>query len=200
MPHESSAPPPREPTPPVSRGGRGIRLVRHALGERPRWPEQATLTARDPGPRTAAGDLWRGVTRVLIGQPIPATHADERLSRVKALAVPSSDAISSVAYRPEAALLALVAIGLVRVFILHGPAADGVPRAPVAGGEAVGVLLVLKAMAQLDQAWRAQSANHVPRACGTVVTSVPYHLEREPVSAQVRHIIPEAGSQPRARS
>ncbi len=98
--------------PPITPGGRGIRLVRHYLGERPRWPERATLTARDPGPKTAAGHLWRDVKRLLIGQPIPTTHAaNERLTRLKALAVLSSDAISSVAYGPEAALLVLSAAG-----------------------------------------------------------------------------------------
>ena len=86
--------------------------MRHYLGERPRWPEQGTLTARDPGPKTRAGHLWRRIKRVLIGQPIPTTHAaHERLTRVKALAVLSSDAISSVAYGPEAALLVLSAAG-----------------------------------------------------------------------------------------
>src|SRR6202049_1085986 len=111
-PSDSSAPPSRDSVPPISRGGRGIRLVRHYLGERPRWPEQATLTARDPGPRTAAGHLWRRIKRGLIGPPIPTTHAShERLSKIKALAVLSSDAISSVAYGPEAALLVLSAAG-----------------------------------------------------------------------------------------
>ena len=42
-------------------------------------------------------------------------------------------------------LLVLVAIGLVRVFVLHDPAATGVARTPVGGREAVGVLLILKA-------------------------------------------------------
>src|SRR6202158_4993402 len=112
MPSDSGATPPRDIAPPISRGGRGIRLVRHYLGERPRWPEQATLTARDPGRKTAAGHLYRQTKRVLIGQPIPTSHAShERLTRVKALAVLSSDAISSVAYGPEAALLVLSAAG-----------------------------------------------------------------------------------------
>jgi amino acid transporter len=62
--------------------------------------------------KTAAGHLFRRIKRVLIGQPIPSTHAaHERLTRLKALAVLSSDAISSVAYGPEAALLVLSAAG-----------------------------------------------------------------------------------------
>jgi amino acid transporter len=97
---------------PVSPGGHDIRLVRHYLGARPRWPERGTLTARDPGPTTPAGHAWRRVKRFLIGQPIPSSQAvHERLTRVKALAVLSSDAISSVAYGPEAALLVLSAAG-----------------------------------------------------------------------------------------
>src|ERR1700730_15854599 len=111
-PGDSSETPSRDAAPPTRGGGGGIRLVRHYLGERRRWPEQATLTARDPGPRTAAGHLYRQIKRVLIGQPIPTTHAShERLTRVKALAVLSSDAISSAAYGPEAALLVLSAAG-----------------------------------------------------------------------------------------
>src|ERR1700730_1551088 len=120
-PGDSSETPSRDAAPPISRGGRGIRLVRHYLGERPRWPEQATLTARDPGPKNAAGHLYRQIKRVLIGQPIPTTHAShERLTKVKALAGLSSDAISSVAYGPEAALLVLTAAGA-RALVLHLP-------------------------------------------------------------------------------
>ncbi len=332
-PSDSSAEPSRDAAPPISRGGRGIRLVRHYLGERPHWPEQGTLTARDPGPKTAAGHLYRQIKRVLIGQPIPSTHAShERLTRVKALAVLSSDAISSVAYGPEAALLvlsaagagalvlnlpisaaiavlliivtfsyrqtifaypsgggsyivasenlgripgliaasallidyvltvavsvasgvaalasavpaladslvplglafiallaignlrgvresgalfaaptylfivslfALVAVGLVRAFVLHDPAATGVPRTPVPGGEAVGTLLddldqcqpgatITVVLPELvpahwwEQPLHTQTALRLKAALlfrpGTVVTSVPYHLERE---------------------
>lgn len=77
-----------------------------------RWPASDTLTAHDPGSMTAAGRLWRSGKRLLIGRPIPTTQAvHERLTKVKALAVLSSDAISSVAYGPEAALLVLAAAG-----------------------------------------------------------------------------------------
>jgi len=112
VPRESSTAPPADVVPPISRGGRGIRLIRQYLGDRPPGLEETTLTARDRGPRTAAGRLWRQGKRVLIGRPIPSTQAaQERLTRVKALAVLSSDAISSVAYGPEAALLVLSAAG-----------------------------------------------------------------------------------------
>src|SRR2546426_966642 len=52
------------------------------------------------------------IKRFLIGPPIPTARADhERLTKFKALAVLSSDAISSVAYATEAILLTLVAGG-----------------------------------------------------------------------------------------
>jgi len=52
------------------------------------------------------------IKRFLIGAPIPTARADhERLTKFKALAVLSSDAISSVAYATEAILLTLVAGG-----------------------------------------------------------------------------------------
>lgn len=59
-------------------------------------------------PRGPLGWVWR----TLIGSPIPTwAEQHERLSKVKALAVFSSDALSSVAYAPEAVLLILLAAG-----------------------------------------------------------------------------------------
>jgi amino acid transporter len=52
--------------------------------------------------------------RLLIGAPIPTARAEhERLTKLKALAVLSSDAISSVAYATEAILATLIAAGSV---------------------------------------------------------------------------------------
>lgn len=52
------------------------------------------------------------IKRLLIGAPIPTARAEhERLTKFKALAVLSSDAISSVAYATEAILITLVATG-----------------------------------------------------------------------------------------
>ena len=97
---------------PVSPGGHGIRLVHPYRGDGSRRSDRATLTARERGPSTAFGHSWRRLKRFLIGRPIPSTQAvPERLTRMKALAVLSSDAISSVAYGPEAALLVLSAAG-----------------------------------------------------------------------------------------
>src|SRR3989442_3503296 len=59
-------------------------------------------------PRT----VWDRLKRVFIGAPIATAQAEhERLTKFKALAVLSSDAISSVAYATEAILLSLVAAG-----------------------------------------------------------------------------------------
>jgi amino acid transporter len=51
--------------------------------------------------------------QIILGSPLPtAEHAHQRLSKVKALAVFSSDALSSVAYATEEILLVLVTAGL----------------------------------------------------------------------------------------
>ena len=56
--------------------------------------------------------VWGRIKRVLIGSPIPTARAEhERLTKVKALAVLSSDVISSVAYATEAILATLIAAG-----------------------------------------------------------------------------------------
>jgi amino acid transporter len=58
------------------------------------------------------GRLGYQVKRALIGEPIATARADhERLTKVKALAVLSSDAISSVTFATEAILINLVAAG-----------------------------------------------------------------------------------------
>ncbi|MHB8571940.1 MAG: APC family permease [Candidatus Dormibacteria bacterium] len=71
------------------------------------------LRARRPHqPRTAAGRAVRAVRAAVLGTPLQTVQrAHETLSRLKALAVLSSDAISSVAYGPEQVLVVLVAAG-----------------------------------------------------------------------------------------
>lgn len=55
---------------------------------------------------------WGRIKRVLIGTPIPTSRAEhERLTKFKALAVLSSDVISSVAYATEAILATLIVAG-----------------------------------------------------------------------------------------
>ena len=82
------------------------------------YPRQPTLRRVRTGvlEATAVSQKPQGVLgrikRVLIGSPIPTSRAEhERLTKFKALAVLSSDVISSVAYATEAILATLVAAG-----------------------------------------------------------------------------------------
>ncbi|HEX8036942.1 MAG TPA: APC family permease [Ktedonobacterales bacterium] len=64
-------------------------------------------------PRSSRGRLYEQVRRVMIGRRLAtAEQVHERLTKVKALAVLSSDAISSVAYGTEASLGILITAGL----------------------------------------------------------------------------------------
>src|SRR5438552_7948155 len=72
---------------------------------------EASLTLEEP--RGAWGKLWR----VLVGSPIHSElEVNERLTKKKALAVFSSDALSSVAYAPQATLVILLAAGASAIF------------------------------------------------------------------------------------
>ncbi|MDI3338989.1 MAG: APC family permease [Sphaerobacter sp.] len=65
-------------------------------------------------PRTTLGRYLRQLRRMLIGRPLrTAEEAHERLTKVKALAILSSDAISSTAYATEEIMLILVLAGSV---------------------------------------------------------------------------------------
>jgi amino acid transporter len=78
---------------------RTLRRVRRGVLE-------ATAVAQAPH------GVWGRIKRVLIGTPIPTSRSEhERLTKFKALAVLSSDVISSVAYATEAILATLVAAG-----------------------------------------------------------------------------------------
>ncbi|MBN1658453.1 MAG: APC family permease [Anaerolineae bacterium] len=64
------------------------------------------------------------IRRALIGEPIPSARAaEERLNKVRALAVFSSDALSSVAYATEEILLVLAAAGTAAALGLSIPIA-----------------------------------------------------------------------------
>ncbi|MFX3619444.1 MAG: APC family permease [Sporolactobacillus sp.] len=56
--------------------------------------------------------MWRTLKRLLIGRPLKSNEArSQKLNKLKALAVLSSDALSSVAYGPEQILIVLAAAG-----------------------------------------------------------------------------------------
>jgi amino acid transporter len=97
-------------------GDRRVRVERpHA--QYFRWKAPGQLTAKEAAsrPTTRRGRLWADIKAFFIGRPL-ASEAEigERLSKKKALAIFSSDAISSSAYATEEIL---------RVLILGGAAA-----------------------------------------------------------------------------
>ncbi len=103
-------------------GKRGRKLAdRRVRVERPhapyfRYADEGQLVAREAAsaPRTRAGRQFARVRSVLFGRPLSIyDEIGERLSKVKALAIFSSDAISSSAYATEEILRVLVLAGAV---------------------------------------------------------------------------------------
>ena len=84
-----------------------------------RYADEGQLVARESAsaPRTAAGRAAAKARAVLFGRPL-SIHEEigERLSKVKALAIFSSDAISSSAYATEEILRVLVLAGVAALF------------------------------------------------------------------------------------
>jgi amino acid transporter len=79
-----------------------------------RYADHGRLVAKPAAsePRTPAGRLWRQVKTIVLGPPLASEdEIDERLSKKKALAIFSSDAISSSAYATEEILRVLVVGG-----------------------------------------------------------------------------------------
>jgi len=75
-------------------------------------PDDIETTPRADAPDSTLGRASYLVRRVLIGPPLRSTAiAEERLSRLLALPVLSPDALSSVAYGPEAMMAVLVLAG-----------------------------------------------------------------------------------------
>ena len=80
-----------------------------------RRPRRGYLVPRPGagGPSTLFGRSLQTVQRLLLGSPIPtAGEAAERLSKITALAVFSSDALSSVAYATEEIMKVLLLVGI----------------------------------------------------------------------------------------
>jgi len=79
----------------------------------PRGQGVLEASERVLAPRTATGRLYERVKRVVVGERLATQmQIHERLTKVKALAVLSSDAISSVAYATEASLGVLILAGV----------------------------------------------------------------------------------------
>jgi amino acid transporter len=88
-------------------GDRVVRIATHHQFER---LAPGYLVPRDSGDRAG---IWQQLRRLLIGAPLRTSQeVHERLTKVKALAVFSSDALSSVAYGTEEIMKVLVLGGL----------------------------------------------------------------------------------------
>jgi amino acid transporter len=88
-----------------------VRLPRQDEFRR-RQADVLVATERTLEPQSRLGKVYAGMKRLVLGPRLAtAQQATERLTKVKALAVLSSDAISSVAYGPEAALGILIVAG-----------------------------------------------------------------------------------------
>ena len=95
-------------------GSRFARRVREGERRFERGEDEGTFraTERATAPRTSAQRFWTQVRKFTIGAPISSEEAEEqRLPKTKALAVFSSDALSSAAYATDEILLVLVAAG-----------------------------------------------------------------------------------------
>jgi amino acid transporter len=102
----------RRGTLPGDRYVRGVRPRRQ--GFQPVAPGMLQATAEASAPPTGIAHLMHRLRHALIGAPLASSQAvHERLTRVKALAVLSSDALSSVAYATEQILVVLVTAGAV---------------------------------------------------------------------------------------
>lgn len=97
-------------------GSRYARRVRARDRRFERGDIEGTIRATDiaTAPRTGLQAFWQRVRRVAVGSPISSEHLEEqRLPKSKALAVFSSDALSSSAYATDEILLVLITAGTV---------------------------------------------------------------------------------------
>jgi amino acid transporter len=94
-------------------GDRYIRLTRPTIAPTQLWEGRELHVKVDTStPSTSFGRAFQRLKRILIGKPIPTAHSvHERLTKVKALAIYSLDALSSIAYATEQILIVLVLAG-----------------------------------------------------------------------------------------
>ncbi len=94
-------------------GDRRVRVERHHTPYfRYTGPGQLTAKAAASAPTTPMGHLVARIKQILIGRPLAnEEEIGERLSKKKALAIFSSDAISSSAYATEEIILAFILAG-----------------------------------------------------------------------------------------
>ncbi|HKR99842.1 MAG TPA: APC family permease [Candidatus Dormibacteraeota bacterium] len=99
-------------------GSHYVRRVRSAKGFEKVGPGWITATKRATAPVSGFGRFRRRLRERILGPPLATRQlAHERLTKIKALAVLSSDALSSVAYAPEQILLVFAFAGVSTVAV-----------------------------------------------------------------------------------
>jgi amino acid transporter len=115
---------------------RRVRVERpHSAFFRYSGPGQLVAKPAASAPKTAVGRVWNRIRAITIGRPLASEEEiGERLSKKKALAIFSSDAISSSAYATEEILrvLVLAGSGIALVFSLRVAIAISILLAVVA--------------------------------------------------------------------
>ncbi len=98
-------------------GEKYVRIIRaQAAGFEQVGPGWLEATARATDPTTGVGRLRRRVRRTVLGRPLATRQiSHELLNKVRALAVLSSDALSSVAYATEQIVVVLAMAGATAV-------------------------------------------------------------------------------------
>ncbi len=92
---------------------RPIQIVRHRVSNRRSGPGLIVLRPEVTDPREGLGHLLFQLKHFLIGAPLATAAAPhERLNKIRALAIFSSDALSSVAYATEEIMKVLILAGV----------------------------------------------------------------------------------------
>src|SRR5437879_6129976 len=90
-----------------------IQIARHRTATRRPGPGLMVLRPEVHDPSSGLGRLFFKTKHFLIGSPLASAAAPhERLTKIKALAIFSSDALSSVAYATEEIMKVLVLVGV----------------------------------------------------------------------------------------
>jgi amino acid transporter len=90
-----------------------VRIARHRASQRRTGPGLVVLRPEVTDPREGLGHVLFQIKHFLIGAPLATAAAPhERLNKIRALAVFSSDAVSSVAYATEEIMKVLILAGL----------------------------------------------------------------------------------------
>jgi amino acid transporter len=135
------------------RGERYVRVIRpSSLGFERKAPGWLEVTARATAPTGEFGRFRARLRTILLGEPLATRQqSHERLTKLKALAVLSSDALSSVAYATEQILSYL---------ILAGAAAYGVVL-PITGAIALLLAIVVLSYRQTIKAYPRGGGSYI---------------------------------------